>query len=271
MLSRDAVGVGLRAPHYDYVARNTPPLDYFELLSDNYLVADSPARARARAVREHYPVVLHGVGLNLLGHEPLDETYLDALVQLADALDASFVSDHLCWTRSQSVHHHDLLPTPFTSEIARYAAERAAYVQRRLNRPFALENLSSYVRFQHSTMAEWAFYSEVVERADVGMMLDINNIYVSSFNHGFDPTAYLDAIDFGRVVQVHLAGYGAPVDGVLVDTHDGPVSEEVWQLYAEAWRRGGPFPTLVEWDASIPPFERLMAELDKARQVRTAR
>lgn len=269
MLPRDAVGVGLRAPHYEHVARNKPQLDYFELLSENYL-SESPARDRARAIREHYPVVLHGVGLNLLGHEPLDEVYLDALARLADELDAHFVSDHLCWSRSQAMQHHDLLPTPFTDEIAAYAAKRAEYVQHRLGRPFALENLSSYVRFQQSSLTEWEFYTRVVERAGVGMMLDINNIHVSSYNHGFDPRGYLDAIDFERVVQVHLAGCAAPAGDVLVDTHDGPVSEEVWQLYAEAWRRGGPFPTLLEWDASIPPFERLLSELDKARQVKSS-
>lgn len=268
-IARDALGLGLRVPHYEHVLRAQPTVDYFELLSDNYLVADTPPRHYARRIGERYPFVLHGVGLNLLGHEPLDERYLDAIKQLADAHDAAFVSDHLCWSRAQAMNHHDLLPTPFTEEIADYAVERAAYVQARLGRPFALENLSSYVGFATSTMTEWDFYARVVTQAGVWFMLDINNIHVSSQNHAFDAQQYVDAIDFSRVAQVHMAGHQVSREGVIVDTHDRPVVDAVWQLYARAWKQGGPFPTLLEWDDAIPSFDVLLAELERARTVRT--
>lgn len=260
--------MGLRIPHYEHVLRERPALDYFELLSENYLVPNTPPRIYAERVAAHYPVVLHGVGLNLLGHEPFDEGYLDAIKVLADAFDVPFVSDHLCWSRAQAMNHHDLLPTPFTEAIADYAIERAAYVQQRLGRPLALENLSSYVAFKQSTMTEWDFYARVVEQAKVSFMLDINNIYVSSQNHDFDPQRYVDAIDFTRVAQVHMAGHQRSLEGVIVDTHDRPVVEPVWDLYAYAWKQGGPFPTLLEWDDAIPTFDVMLAELDKAKAVR---
>lgn len=269
VLARDALGLALRVPHYTSVTRERPALDYFELLSDNYLRPSTPARGHASRVAELYPVVLHGVGLNLLGSEPLDEAYLDALSALADAFDVPFVSDHLCWSRHQAMTHHDLLPTPHTEAIAEYVAERAAYVQRRLARPLALENVSSYVAFRSSTMPEWDFYTRVVEAAGASYMLDVNNIYVSSENHGFDAKTYLEAIDFSRVVQVHLAGHQHNADGVIVDTHDRPVADAVWELYREAWKLGGPFPTLLEWDDAIPELSALLAELERAREART--
>ncbi len=269
MIARDALGVGLRIPHYEHVLHVKPVVDYFELLSDNYLRPNTPPRDYAERVAAHYPMALHGVGLNLLGHEPIDEAYLDAIKALADVFDVPFVSDHLCWSRAQAMNHHDLLPTPFTEAIADYAIERAAYVQRRLGRPLALENLSSYVAFRQSTMPEWDFYTRVVERAGVSFMLDINNIYVSSRNHDFDPRRYVDAIDFSRVAQTHLAGHQVSTEGVIVDTHDRPVVEPVWELYAYAWKQGGPFPTLLEWDDAIPTFDVMLAELHKAKAVRS--
>jgi len=270
VLARDALGVGLRVPHYEHLLRERPAVDYLELLSDNYLVPGTPAHGYAARIGANYRCVLHGVGLNLLGSEPLDEAYLDAIARLADEHDAPFVSDHLCWSRDQALNHHDLLPAPFTEANAEYAAERAAYVQHRLGRPFALENLSSYVAFRESTLAEWDFYASVVQTSGVWFMLDINNVYVSSENHDFDPLRYLDAIDFARVAQVHLAGHQQTEQGVLVDTHDRPVIDPVWRLYAEAWRRGGPFPTLIEWDDAIPAFDVLLAGLEQARVVRSA-
>lgn len=267
-LSRDALGVGLRVPHYEHVLSTQPQVDYFELLSDNYFVPGAPPRAYASRVGERYPLVLHGVGLNLLGHEPLNDAYIDAVAALADEHDAPFVSDHLCWSRAQAMNHHDLLPTPFTEAIVEYAAERARYVQERLGRPFALENLSSYVSFRESTLSEWDFYARVVEQAGVSFMLDINNIYVSSQNHGFEPERYLDAIDFKRVAQVHLAGHQVTPEGVIVDTHDRHVCDAVWQLYARAWKQGGPFPTLLEWDDAIPAFDVMLGELARAAEAR---
>ncbi len=260
-----ALGLGLRTEFYTELFASWPAVDYFEAITENFTGAAWPPRENLERVRSRYPVVLHGVGLNLLGADALNEAYLEELCRLADSVDAPFVSDHLCWTGSHGLSHHDLLPTPYSRDLLDFAAERAAYVQKRLGRPFALENLSSYVTFARSEMTEWEFFSSVVERADIGMILDINNIYVSSQNHGFDAKEYLAAIPFERVLQVHLAGHHSQGDGRLVDTHDGPVAEAVWNLYASAWKLGGPFPTLLEWDSKIPSLPILLAELQKAR------
>lgn len=265
------MGVGLRPVHYPYIFEHGPALGFFEILTENFLTPP-PAVARNLArIRERYTLVLHGVSLNLLGHAPLDDDYLDQVKVLADLVDAPFVTDHLCWTGAHGIAHHDLLPTPYTEDLVELAAERARYVQDRLGRPFGLENLSSYVEFRESTMTEWEFYTRVVERAGCSFMLDVNNIYVSSVNHGFDANAYLDAIDYRRVLQVHLAGHTRQPDGIIVDTHDHPICDDVWTLYARAWRRGGPFPTLIEWDAAIPPMSDLLGEAAKARRVREGR
>ncbi|MET0389927.1 MAG: DUF692 domain-containing protein [Polyangiales bacterium] len=269
-LPRDALGLGLRLPHYEHLFRHQPEVGYFEIITENFL-GPAPLAARNLArVSAHYPVVLHGVSLNLLGHEPLDEKYLDDVCRLADRVDAAFVTDHLCWTGAHGIQHHDLLPMPYTDALAELAASRARYVQQRLGRPFGLENLSSYVTFRESSLSEQAFYSRVVTEAGCHFMLDINNIYVSSVNHGFDPHVYLQAIDFSRVLQVHIAGHRHEPDGTIIDTHDRPVSDAVWQLYAAAWRLGGPFPTLLEWDDAIPPLPEALAELERARSARAA-
>jgi uncharacterized protein (UPF0276 family) len=267
-LPADALGVGLRVPHYGYVFQHEPRVDYFEVISENFLGRASTPRDRLARVKARYPVVLHGVGLNLLGHEALDESYLDALARLADVVEAPFVTDHLCWTRANAVSHHDLLPVPHVADLVEFAAERAAYVQRRLDRPFGIENLSSYVAFRSSTLTEWEFFAHVVRESGCWALLDINNIYVSSQNHGFEPDTYLDAIDFDRVLQVHLAGHTRDPSGAIVDTHDHPVSSATWALYARAWKRGGPFPTLLEWDARIPSMPDLLAELARAKEAR---
>jgi uncharacterized protein len=269
LLRRDACGLGVRVPHYGYLYEHRPPLDYLEIISENFLGESPSPRQNLDRLRALYPIVLHGVGLDLLGHAPLDEAYLDAVCRLADRVDAPFVTDHLCWTGAHGARHHDLLPTPYTDDLVGYAAERAHAVQRRLDRPFGLENLSSYVAFERSTMSEHAFYRAVVEEAGCSYLLDLNNIYVSSQNHGFSAHDYLGAIDFSRVLQVHLAGHVQEPDGTLVDTHDHPVCDEVWALYREAWALGGPFPTLLEWDEHIPPVPTLLAELDKAKIART--
>lgn len=267
-LARDALGLGLRLPYYDHLFEHWPELDYFEVISENFLgEAAAPAHHLTR-IAERYPIVLHGVGLNLLGSEPLDEHYLDRLCRLADRVNAPFVTDHLCWTGHAGMRHHDLLPAPYVPELVEMGAARAAYVQQRLGRPFGLENLSSYVAFRRSTLTEWDFYSRVVEAADCWFMLDVNNVYVSSQNHGFAAEEYLAAIDFSRVLQVHIAGHVREPSGLIVDTHDHPVCDEVWDLYRQAWRRGGPFPTLLEWDAHIPSLPVALDELFKARSVR---
>ena len=268
VIAKDALGLGLRIPFYGHLFEHWPAVDYFEVISENFLGPALAPRQKLERVRARYPVVMHGVGLNLLGHAPLDEAYLDAVARLADSLDAPFVTDHLCWTGAHGVSHHDLLPAPFTDDLVDYAAERAHAVQARLGRPFGLENLSSYVAFRSSTMTEWDFYARVVRDAGCSFMLDVNNVWVSSQNHGFDPETYLAAIDFGRVLQVHVAGHTREPDGTLVDTHDHPVAPGVWKLYRRAWEMGGPFPTLLEWDARIPPMPEALAELAKAREAR---
>jgi uncharacterized protein len=269
VLKRAALGLGLRPVHYEALFERAPGLDYLEILSDNFLSdAASPARVLER-VQDVYPVALHSVGLNLLGHAPLDERYVDALARLAERADAPFVSDHLCWTGAHGAHHHDLLPAPYTEDLVDYAASRAHYVQQRVGRPFGIENLSSYVELSASTLSEPDFYARVVRESGCFFMLDLNNIVVSSLNHGLDALDYLDRIDFGRVLQVHLAGHTRLEDGTAIDTHDQPVCDRVWELYRRAWQLGGPFPTLLEWDADVPPLDVLLAQLERAREVRS--
>lgn len=266
-LARDALGLGLRTRHYRELAEGWPKIDYFEVISENFLSDAEKPRYHLDRVRERYPIVLHGVGLNLLGPEFPSNHYLDRVAALADLVDAPFVSDHLCWTGAQGLSHHDLLPVPYLPELVELAAERAGHVQRHLGRPFGLENLSSYVEFAASTMSEWDFYAQVVERAGCWFMLDINNIYVSSQNHRFSPSDYLARIDFARVLQVHIAGHTCEPNGTIIDTHDQPVAAAVWALYADAFRRQ-PFPTLLEWDDRIPPLAEVVSELERAKAVR---
>ncbi len=268
-LARDALGLGLRVVHYPELFELKPALDYFEIISENFMSPAWPVAQNLQRVLEHYPLVMHGVGLNLLGHEPLNEAYLDQLCLLADRVGAAFVTDHLCWTGAHGVTHHDLLPTPYTKDLVAYAAERIAYVQKRLGRPFGVENLSSYVRFQQSEMSEWQFYSEVVQAADAHFMLDINNVYVSSQNHGDEPWDFLRRINYDRVLQVHIAGHERQADGSIIDTHDRPVADAVWDLYQRTWALAGPFPTLLEWDAHIPSLPEVLEELSKARRYQT--
>jgi len=262
--------VGFRPLLYrELLADPSPPgVDYVEAISENFFRPSGPPRRNLDKAKTRFPVVLHGVGLNLLGAGPLDEKYLDRLCRLVEAVDPPFVSDHLCWSGAHGAVHHDLLPTPFTSDLVSYAAERAARVQERLGRPFGLENLSSYVSFRASTMTEWEFYTAVVREAGCWFMFDVNNVYVSSQNHGFDPLDYLRAIDYSRVLQVHMAGHERLPEGLIIDTHDRAAPDAVLALYREAWEMGGPFPTLFEWDASIPPLSVVLREIERIREVR---
>ena len=267
LLAPHALGLGLRATHYRELRESWPALDYFEIISESFLGEALPARYHLDQVKERYPIVLHGVGLNILGPEPPAPGYLDRLAWLAEYVDAPFFSDHLCWTSAHGYSHHDLLPAPYVPELVELVAERAALVQRHVGRPFGLENLSSYVELAQSSLSEWEFYSAVVKKAGCHFMLDLNNIYVSSQNHGFLPSQYLDAIDFSRVLQVHVAGHSREPNGTLIDTHDQPVCDAVWQLYRTA-QLHTPCPTLLEWDDHIPPLSSLLGELDKARTYR---
>jgi uncharacterized protein (UPF0276 family) len=265
------VGVGLRPVHYGHILENRPAVPWFEAVSENYMGGRGGSGGRPREilerVRTDYPVVLHGVSLNVGSTDPLREDYLDRLKTLADEVDPPWVSDHLCWTGVDGENTHDLLPLPYTEEALEHVAARVRRVQDRLDRPFLLENVSSYVAFRHSEMTEWEFLSEVARRADCGILLDVNNIHVSAVNHGFDPRRYVDAVPAGRVRQMHLAGPSAAGGGFLIDTHDHPVPEPVWDLYAAAVRRFGPVPTLIEWDGDIPDFAVLEAQAARARKI----
>lgn len=268
-LPSTSVGLGLRPVHYaDACGDLARTVDYYEVIADNFLGDAETPRGWLERLRRDKPIVLHGVGLNLLGHEPLDETYLARLRDLADWLEAPYVTDHLCWTGSHGLRHHDLLPLPHTEDLVVMAAARARHVQERLRRPFGLENLSSYISFRTSTLSEWDFYSRVVAESGCYAMLDINNVYVSCHNHGWDAIQYLSGVNFDRVLQVHLAGHEELASGGLVDTHNRAVSSPVWDLYRYVWEAHGPFPTLLEWDDSIPSFETLVTELNRAKVVR---
>jgi uncharacterized protein (UPF0276 family) len=263
-------GVGLREAHYPYLMR-TPPaswgVDWFEIISENHLDNHGYASRVLDHVAAHRPVAMHGVSLSIGSIDPLDLAYLDKLKDLAERLSPLWISDHLCWTGIGGINSHDLLPMPLTEESLGHVAERVMAVQDRLGRPLVLENPSTYLEFQASSMPEWEFLARLAERTSCGLLLDVNNVHVSAFNHGFDPLAYIDALPADHVVQIHLAG---PSDhGThLIDTHDSPVPDAVWPLYARAWERCGPLATMIEWDADIPPFETLVAELEKAKRVR---
>jgi hypothetical protein len=264
------VGVGLRPVHYPDVLARAPAgqlrVDWFEAISENYLVAGGrPPRALAQ-VRSFAPVALHGVSLNLGSADPLDQGYLAALGALSRRIEPAIVSDHLCWTGVAGRNLHDLLPLPYTEEAMAHVVERVGRVQEQLGRRIALENVSSYLSFAADVVPEWEFLGAVAEAADCGILLDVNNVFVSAHNHGFDPVKYLDAIPAGRVFQIHLAGH-CQEGPLLIDTHDHPVRDEVWALYRHALRRLGPVSTLIEWDDRIPAWGELEAEALRAREL----
>ena len=257
-------GVGLRRQHYSYVLENRPKIDWFEVISENFMVDGGRPLEVLEGVRSNYPIVLHGVSLSIGSVDPLNRDYLEKLATLARRFEPAWISDHLCWTGVGGRNLHDLLPLPYTEEAVRHVVSRVRQVQEILGRRILLENVSSYLRFEHSTLTEWEFLRAVAEEADCAILLDINNIYVSAFNHRFDPAAYLEAMPAERVVQFHLAGH-SDHGSYLLDTHDHPVCEAVWALYEDAVRRFGPVPTLIEWDDNIPPFDTLAATADEAR------
>jgi len=264
------VGVGLRPPHQEEIlvrgARGELRVDWFEVISENFMVEGGRPLRVLDAVRSLAPVALHGVSLDLGSVDPLDARYLDALAALARRCDAAIVSDHLCWTGVDGHRLHDLLPLPFTEEALRHVASRIARVQERLGRRIAIENVSSYAAFAADALPEWEFLVAVAEAADCGILLDVNNVFVSAHNHGFDAKAYLDAIPPERVFQIHLAGH-SEAGALLIDTHDHAVRDEVWGLYEHALARLGPVSTLIEWDDRIPGFDELEREALRARAV----
>lgn len=258
------IGIGLRVPHYEDIFRLQPNIDWFEIISENFMVDGGKPLENLEKILERYPVVQHGVSLAIGSPAPLDFDYLKKLKALTRKTKTPWLSDHLCWGHLPGAHFHDLLPLPYTKEVIDYVSERARIVQDYLEIPFALENLSSYVAFNKDAMPEWEFYSQVVEKADIYMMLDVNNIYVSSRNHGFDPREYYQNIPMQRVIQIHLAGHSDFGDYVL-DTHDHPVRSEVWQLYGEIYPLTGGVSTLLEWDENLVSFEETWAEALKAK------
>ena len=257
-------GVGLRAEHYPDVLEGRRRVDWFEAITENYIETGGRPLAVLEQVRRDYPVALHGVALSIGSTDPLDHDYLEKLCRLIRRIDPVLVTDHLCWTGVGGQSLYDLLPLPYTEEALEHVAERGRIVQDRIGRRILLENPSTYLAFRHSEMKEWEFLAAVAERADSGILLDVNNIYVTARNLGFDPTAYLDGVPPERVAQFHLAGF-TDMGTYLFDTHSAPVHEDVWTLFRAAVRRFGTASTLVEWDADIPPFERVCEESDRAR------
>lgn len=259
-------GVGLRAEHYDDILRDWPRMDWFEAISENFMDSGGRPLQILEAVRQRYPVALHGVSLSIGSTDPLDPRYLERLKALADRIEPVIVSDHLCWTGVAQENLHDLLPLPFTEEAIRHVAGRVERVQEVLGRRILLENVSTYVTFRHSTMPEWEFLTAVAERSGCGILLDLNNVYVNAYNHQFDPAEYLRGIPGELVGQFHLAGH-TDMGEYLFDTHSTPVIDAVWELYREALTRWGPVTTLIEWDEDIPPLPRLAEEAQTARAI----
>lgn len=258
-------GVGLRAEHYEHILGERPRVDWFEAITENYLDTGGRPLHVLEQVRRDHPIALHGVALSIGSTDPLDARYLARLRALSARIEPALVTDHLCWSGVAGRTLYDLLPLPYTEETLWHVVERVRRVQDAVGRRIALENPSTYVAFRHSTMTEWEFLAGVAAEADCGLLLDVNNVYVSARNLGFDPRLYLDAIPPERVAQMHLAGF-TDMGSYLFDTHSAPVHEDVWALYRCAVARLGAGATLVEWDADIPPFERLHAEAERARQ-----
>lgn len=259
------LGIGLRSVHYPEILARQPAVDWFEAISENYMDSRGRPRRVLQWVAQRYPLVLHGVSLSIGSCDPLNFEYLASLKRLADETRARWVSDHLCWTGVAGRNSHDLLPLPLTEQALQHVARRVRAVQDFLERPLILENPSSYVTFTCSEMPEWEFLSRLCEMTDCGLLLDVNNVYVSCRNHDQNPQDYLQHIPADRVVQTHLAGH-ANLGTHLIDTHDGPVIDPVWQLYRELQERTGGVSTLLEWDASIPAFDVVHGEVLKARQ-----
>lgn len=258
------LGVGLRSVHFSYLLQQWPEVDWFEVISENFMDSGGRPRSVLDQLADRYPIVMHGVSLSIGSTDPLNFEYLRKLKSLADRVQAVWVSDHVCWTGVAGLNSHDLLPIPFHDESLKHVVERIGIVQDILERPLILENPSSYVTFAASTMTEWEFLTRMADEADCGLLLDVNNVYVSSVNHDFDPVEYLRALPHERVVQFHLAGH-TDRGTHLIDTHDQQVIDPVWELYRLAHQLTGGAATLLEWDANIPEFPVVHAEVLKSR------
>ncbi len=259
-------GLGLRSCHFHHLLRHPARVDWFEIISENFMDDHGFARHVLGALARSHPIVMHGVSLSIGSSDPLDMDYLAGLRALAAWVEPAWISDHLCWTGVAGYNTHDLMPLPLTEEALDHVAERVLRVEDFLGRPLVLENPSTYVEYVASTIPEWEFLAALSERTGCGLLLDVNNVFVSSFNHGFDPERYIEGLPPDRIVQIHIAG-PTSFDRYLVDTHDHPVPTQVFRLYRLAQERTGGVSTLLEWDAAIPAYPDLVAELDKARAV----
>jgi uncharacterized protein (UPF0276 family) len=258
------IGIGLRAQHARELLRRRPPrLGFLELLTENHLDMDEGRSELTDRLAAAFPIVLHGVSMNLGSADPLDRRYLRKLASLARATRAHWISDHLCWTGVDRRNNHDLLPIPYTEATLRHVGAKLRAAQDALGQRIALENPSAYTSYASSSIPEPEFLARLCDAADCALLLDVNNVYVTGTNLGFDPAAYLDALPVGRVVQIHVAGHSR-AGGRLIDTHDAPVAAPVWELYARALRRFGRVSTLLEWDAKIPPLDVVLAEAERA-------
>ncbi len=259
-------GIGLRSQHWNQILEERPAVDWFEIISENFMDTRGRAMRVLEKVRENYPIVSHGVSLSIGSTDPLDKIYLQKLKILADTIEPVWVSDHLCWTSVNKVHSHDLLPLPQTMDTAEHIANRVDEVQNFLGRKILIENVSSYVSFPESTMTEWEFISEIAKKSGCGILLDINNIYVNAFNQGFSAQDFIQNVSTDHVAQFHLAGH-TNRDTYLFDTHSAKMIEPVWALYEQAVRRFGNIPTLVEWDDKIPELNVLLEERQRAVEI----
>jgi uncharacterized protein (UPF0276 family) len=254
--------VGLRVPHYRRILAETPRVDFFEVISENFMVGGGKPLHHLGRVLERYPVVQHGVSLGIGGPDAPDRAYLERLKVLVRRTGTPWVSDHFCWCGAGGAHLHDLLPLPYTPALVRTLVARAREIQDFLEVPFALENTSSYL-----TLAEWEFVTEIAERADIGLLFDVNNVFVTSYNHGLDPVKFVKSVPHERIVQIHLAGH-TNLGHTILDTHEGHVIDPVWDLYRLTIELAGSVPTIIEWDDEIPELEVLLAEAEKARAER---
>lgn len=259
-------GLGLRSEHYPYIHEHKPDIDWFEILSENYMVPGGKPLDHLDRIRNDYEMVMHGVSLSIGSTDPLDKHYLTQLKQLMQRVQPHWISDHLCWTGVDSTNSHDLLPLPYNETTIAHIVERVNQVQDFLGERILLENLSSYVTYKNSDMSEWQFFNEIARRADCYMLLDINNIFVSAHNHQFDPNDYINGVDVDRVMQFHLAGHSYHGE-MIIDTHDHDVCDSVWELYATALQRFGAVSTMIERDDDIPEFPQLRHELAIAEDI----
>lgn len=259
-------GLGLRTEHYETILQQKPPVDWFEILSENYLVPGGKPLYYLDRIRKDYPLVMHGVSMSIGSTDPIDRHYLQELKTLIHRVQPKWISDHLCWTGVQGHNTHDLLPLPYTEEWIQHVVSRIQQIQDFLQQRILIENVSSYLTYTHSSIPEWEFITEITQRADCLLLCDVNNIYVSSVNHEFDPLHYIDYLPSARIQQIHLAGHSLEGD-YIIDTHDAAIIDPVWDLYAKTMARFGRISTMIERDDNIPPLEELLIELQLARDI----